>query len=83
MRVHRRTTRGLREQHYQKALTAELLKAGKAGLANTCGGPASSEPKTDCRPGDADRPGGPPTPGGANANHPLNPAKRLNPLEIA
>lgn len=28
MRVHRRTTRGLREQHYQKALTAELLQAG-------------------------------------------------------
>ena len=28
MRVHRRTTRGLREQHYQKALTAELLKDG-------------------------------------------------------
>ena len=28
MRVHRRSTRGLREQHYQKALTAELLLAG-------------------------------------------------------
>ncbi len=28
MRVHRRTTRGLREQHYQAALTAELLKDG-------------------------------------------------------
>jgi len=28
MRVHRRTMRGLREQHYQKALTAELLQDG-------------------------------------------------------
>ncbi len=28
MRVHSRTTRGLREQHYQNALTAELLKEG-------------------------------------------------------
>ena len=28
MRVHRRTTRGLREKHYQTALTAELLKDG-------------------------------------------------------
>lgn len=28
MRVHCRTARGLREQHYQKALTAELIKEG-------------------------------------------------------
>jgi GxxExxY protein len=28
MRVHRRTVRGLREKHYQRALTAELLKDG-------------------------------------------------------
>jgi len=28
MRVHRRTARGPRERHYQKALTAEMLKNG-------------------------------------------------------
>ena len=28
MRVHSRTQRGLREKHYQKALTAEMLKDG-------------------------------------------------------
>jgi hypothetical protein len=49
-------------------------------LANTCGGLASSEPKTDCGPGDADSSSGHPTTGGPNANHPLNPLQ--NPLEI-
>jgi GxxExxY protein len=28
MRVHRRTPRGLREKHYQQALTAEMLADG-------------------------------------------------------
>ena len=28
MHVHRRTPRGLREQHYQKAMTAEMVKDG-------------------------------------------------------
>ena len=32
MRVHRRTPRGLRERHYQNALTAEMLKDGLTTL---------------------------------------------------
>jgi GxxExxY protein len=32
MRMRRRTTRGLREQNYQRALTAELIEAGLARL---------------------------------------------------
>lgn len=32
MRVHRRTARGLREKHYQKALSAELLNDGLTAL---------------------------------------------------